>query len=143
MLTGLEALGLACNIMQVISFTGELIKTFKAIHRGQSPDVAAAATATQMSGVFERLSQSLAKAPQPLNKDEMEVAVIGAQCLDAATELKLELDKIWDGSTKGSFRAAMAGAARKMLNQHNIEDLEKLLRAHQDAIQQLLLQRIW
>jgi hypothetical protein len=50
-----------------------------------------------MSETFKSLSQSLAQTPQPLNKDEMEVAVIAAQCLDAATKLKLELDKIWGG----------------------------------------------
>ena len=56
-----------------------------------------------MSETFKSLSQSLAQAPQPLNNDEMEVAVIAPQCLDAATKVKLELEKIW-GCERGNCR---------------------------------------
>ncbi|KAK4152968.1 hypothetical protein C8A00DRAFT_34300 [Chaetomidium leptoderma] len=142
MATGLEALGLACNIMQVISFAGGLISTFNAIRGGHSPDVAITTTATQMSNAFKTLAQSLGQATRPLNKDEMEMAVIAEQCLDAAVALKAEVDKIWDGNTKGSYKAALTGAARKMLNQGKIERLEKVLRVHRETIENRLLQRI-
>lgn len=100
MLTGLEALSLACNIMQMIGFAGGLISTFKATHRGHSPDAALAVTATQMPEAFESLSQSLARAPQPLKNDEMEMAVIAAQCLAAAAELQHH--RLWLSHCQGS-----------------------------------------
>ncbi|KAK4038639.1 hypothetical protein C8A01DRAFT_17314, partial [Parachaetomium inaequale] len=142
MLTGLEAFSMACNIMQVISFTGEVISTFQAIRHGQSPDVSIAVTAKQMPEAFEALSQSLEQAQKPLNKDDAEMADLAAQCLAAAAALKVELDKIWD-STKGSYRAALTGTVKKMFNQRKIDELEKLLRVLREIMEQRLLHRIW
>ncbi|KAK4148860.1 hypothetical protein C8A00DRAFT_38552 [Chaetomidium leptoderma] len=141
MLTGLEAFSMACNIMQVISFTGEVISTFQAIRHGQSPDVSIAVTAKQMPEAFEALSQSLEQGQKPLNKDDAEMADLAAQCLAAAAALKVELDKIWD-STKGSYRAALTGTVKKMFNQRKIDELEKLLRALREIMEQRLLHRI-
>jgi hypothetical protein len=45
-----------------------------------------------MSEAFESLARSLAQAPQPLTKEEIEIAVITAQYLTAAAELKVEFD---------------------------------------------------
>src|SRR5690242_15726811 len=140
MATGLEALGLACNIMQVINFAGEVISTFKAIRGGHSPDEAITTTATQMSNAFEALTQSLEQAPKPLNKDEIELVKIAQQCRDAAAALKAEVDKMWGGNTKTSRTAAFIGAVRRMLNQGKIEQLEKKLRVHRETIENRLLQ---
>jgi hypothetical protein len=126
----------------VISFAGEVISTFQAIRRGHSPDAGMAVTANRMSEAFEALSQSLEQAPKPLNKDDAEMADIAAQCLAAATALKVELDKIWDG-TKGSYRAALTGTVKMMFNQRKVDDLEMVLRAHREAMEQRLLHRIW
>lgn len=37
-MSGIEALSVACNIVQVISFAHETVSFFKAVYRGQSPN---------------------------------------------------------------------------------------------------------
>lgn len=142
-MSGLEALALACSVMQVISFAGEVVSTFKAIFRGQSFDPAVTVTAIQLSDAFETLNQSLLQAPRPLNKDETDMVDIAGQCLDAATNLKAELDKICGGGAKGSYKVALAGTARRILNKGKIEEQEKVLRVHRETLENRLLQRIW
>lgn len=142
-MSGLEAFGLACNIMQVISFAGEVVSTFKAIFRGECFDSAVAITSIQLPQALEALNQSLEQAPRPPNKDEMEMLDIAGQCLAAAANLRAELGKICGDDAKGSYKVALVGTARKILNKHKIEELEMVLRVHRETLENRLLQRVW
>ncbi|KAL2172366.1 hypothetical protein VTG60DRAFT_6205 [Thermothelomyces hinnuleus] len=104
--------------------------------------MAIATTAAQMKGAFQTLSKSLEKAPQPLNKDEMEMLNIARQCHAVADKLQVELNKICGGDNKGSYRFALSGTVRKIWNQGKIDELEKVLRAHRETLDSRLLQRI-
>lgn len=144
MATGLEAFGLACNVMQVIQFAGSVISVFKSFHRGQFPDEAITITAEQMQRACQALTESLENAKPTPDKDGIEMLNISQQCLVVAEKLQLELKKFGDSSYyKKSLLSAAKGTFKMILKQRKIDELEKELRAYRETLDNRLLQRIW
>ena len=140
----LAALGLACNVMQLISFSGEVISVVKAVKSGRSIDPSAEAIAAQLATASDAVSQSLRAVPKALDADETEILDIAKECLAAAVNLTTRLEKIRGGDTSsGSYRAGVASAVKKMWNKREIEELESMLCAHRKNLEMRLLQRNW
>jgi hypothetical protein len=140
----LAVLGLACSVMQVISFSRELLSVSKAVHRGQSINPSADTIADQLTKASNAVSQSLMGMPKALDADETGIANIAQECLRAANNLTAKLDRITGGGkARGSSRAVVTTVVRKIWNKNEIEELESMLRAHRNNLELRLLQRTW
>ncbi|KAK5651870.1 hypothetical protein OQA88_11639 [Cercophora sp. LCS_1] len=123
----LAALGLACNVIQLISFCGEVLSVLKAVKSGGSIDPSAA-IAAQLTAASDAVSQSLTAVPKALDADETEILDIAKECLAAADNLTAKLEEIrGNGTSSGSYRAGLTRAVKKMWNKREIEELESML----------------
>ena len=144
-MSGLEpllALGLACNVMQVIDFASKTTSTCKSIFQSGSPDPALTSTVAQLTSVFQGLENSLSSAPQPRSRDEHALFEVARGCLTVTADLKAEVAKISNSASKGAYLGAIGGSLKSILRRRKIETLEKSLAAHQKILETHLLVRI-
>lgn len=73
MLDPLTAMGIACNVMQVISFCGETISLAKKIKADGTLDPNLCGYAEQLSTATMRLKQYVGSSEKPLTKDQVEL----------------------------------------------------------------------
>ncbi|KAK1762338.1 hypothetical protein QBC33DRAFT_286923 [Phialemonium atrogriseum] len=144
-MSGLEALatlGLACNIMQVISFARETAEICSTVFQTGSVDPSLTTTVAHLTKAFGELDSSLAAAPAPLTSDDDELCAIAKACLVTAKKLDDEVRKVSSANSKGNHaRAVLVGLKTKL--QGKIEKMEKSLAAHQGTLQTRLLLQIY
>lgn len=141
-MSGLEALGLACNVMQTISFALEMASKCHAIFRTGSPDPGAVALLDHSTQITTRLKDSISSA-NPVTQDEGELLIIANECLDAMDTLKTEVDKLTRPSAKGNVFASLRLGIRSRFKEGEINKLEKRVRNHQKVLESGFLLRIW
>lgn len=145
-MSGLEALaafGLACNVMQAISFTKETVSICKTIYQSGSADPDLAQAVINLSKVAVDLNTSLRQAPKPLEDDQQALLDIATDTASSITALKNEVDKVSSKAVKGKYKASIMASLRMMIGQNNLEKLEKRMLIHQKALETQLLARIW
>jgi len=146
-MSGLETLaifGLACNVMQAISFGHETISTCKRIYKNGSPDHSLAETTTQMRGASTALQKSLHEHPRPLTEDEAELVKLARDCFDVSSILSNEVAKISDMQpAKGKILSAVGQTAKRIWKKSKIDRLEKDLNRFQLILETRLLVRLW
>lgn len=137
----LAALGLVCNIMQVISFARETAEICSTVFQTGSVDPSLTTTVAHLTKAFGELDISLASAPAPLTSDDDELWAIAKACLATAKKLDDEVRKVSSANSKGNHaRAVLVGLKTKL--QGKIEKMEKSLAAHQGTLQTRLLLQI-
>ncbi|KAK1753298.1 hypothetical protein QBC47DRAFT_55117 [Echria macrotheca] len=145
-MSGLEplaALGLACNVIQLIESAGKTVSICKSIFQTGSLDPSLGRSTAHLTTAFDQLNQSLTAAPGPKNPDEAALLEVARDCSAAALNLKTEVAKISDEASKGKYSSAIRGALKTMVRKSKIEKLEKSLAAHQKALETHLLVRIY
>ena len=145
-MSGLEplaALGLACNIMQIISFAHETASVCKTIYRTGSAAPNLANNVADLANVSENLKKSLSSAPGSLGKDEQELMDIANRSLAAASDLKKEVENIATNTSKGKLISAISGGLKATVSKRRIERLEKSMLDCQRVLESRILLRIW
>jgi hypothetical protein len=143
-MSGLEplaALGLACNILQLIETASKTASTCKSIFQTGAPDPSLGRTTAHLTTAFDQLNQALTAAPGPKNSDWAALLEVARDCSTTALNLKTEVAKISDEAPKGKYSSAISGALKAMVRKGKIEKLEKSLAAHQKALETHLL--VW
>ncbi|KAK3317446.1 hypothetical protein B0T19DRAFT_292204 [Cercophora scortea] len=138
----LAALGVACNVMQVLSCGHELFSLCKRLFRTGDAGHGLRENAEAMRSLSTTLQKSLAILPQPATEAEHELLKIADACLTSSTELVAELEKASGGSTKGKWGAAIGSALKMKLRIGHIEQLEKKMQQCQQTLESGLLLRI-
>lgn len=149
MATGLEALGIACNVMQVISFAGETIKLCKIIYDGKpTPTDQLLENANQMirhvSEVEDYLKNVPAKSPSgsvPATSDYKGLINIAQKCKAAAEELKKVASAASSTPTaaKGSITKTAKATYTSWRSKSTLEKLSKSLSDHQSSMEAHIL----
>ncbi|KAF4471979.1 small s [Fusarium albosuccineum] len=121
MATGLEALGAASAVLQVISFAGSVISLCYKIYDGQlTPENKLEEYASQMIDATERVRDRSQQVPSGTT-DEKKLLEIAQKCFDASKSLQTETQLITRRYQKGKlFRAAYSAIAS---GHSKIEDL--------------------
>lgn len=154
-MSGLETLagvGLACNVFQLLSFTGEVCRACKTIYDSGST----ASSGNQLEGTLESLvktfedinitaeEQLTARSNLP---QTLELVKIAKECVDAARALKIQVDKHnkQAAAAKGSLRASLALGVRNVTGKgrKGVENLERMVQAHRQVLETRLLGNIW
>jgi len=142
------ALGLVCNVFPVISFAREICTTcHSAYQRGQAPSSAVATTVDHFETVFKEIEATEATAARPLTKSVSEVIEIARKCNGAALALKDEVERrdAKAAKAKGNLFKAGVLAVKSVASPgaRKVEKLEKVLQAHQSAMDARMLYSLW
>ncbi|KAK0751894.1 hypothetical protein B0T18DRAFT_79374 [Schizothecium vesticola] len=150
-MSGLEplvALGLACNVFQIVSFAREVYQVSKTVlETGDVPPPALASTLEDLAKVFRDVESTTAASNANLTSRDLELVKIAKECSGAAVALKQKLDKTPATPTSGKGRwsgswvavKAVAGASSR---KKKLEKLGKLVETHQKALETRLLANI-
>lgn len=151
-MSGLEplvALGLACNVFQIVSFAREAYQVSKTVlESGDVPPPALTSTLEDLAKIFREVELTTAASGTNLTSHDRELVKIAKECTGAAAALKQELDKIPATPMSGKGRLfkswvavkAVAGASSR---KKKLEKLEQLVETHQKALETRLLATIW
>ncbi|KAH8892937.1 hypothetical protein GQ53DRAFT_592971, partial [Thozetella sp. PMI_491] len=145
-MSGLEtiaALGLACNILQVIEFAYKTVTACKNVLRTGTPDPSLAKIAAGSVGVFGNLEVAVTTRPRGSKGNDQELLDLAKQSLATARELKAEVEKVTRKPAIGSKSASLKVAVAARLKARKIANLEKTLRDYQHVLEADLLARIW
>ncbi|CAG8958253.1 hypothetical protein HYFRA_00000607 [Hymenoscyphus fraxineus] len=142
-MTGLEsfaALGIACNVMQVISFGHEIISTCKQIYLDGSSDDGLSSIANNLDDASSTLRKSLRNLPQSATEDETKLIQMAKECSEASAKVQAVVNKY--SSKKGGKLEAVKLGVQKIWNKRDLEKAEKVLKECQAAMENRILVRI-
>lgn len=142
-MSGLEplaALGLACNILQLVELGQKTIGCIKDVYQGRTPDKELEDNAV----VLESLTNEMEKHSQPGKKRFEQVLLQSAtSCSTAARDLREEVHFIFRNARQGSLTSALKVTAKVSWRKARLVRLERKLDDEEKRMQTRLLAQIW
>lgn len=142
-MSGLEpiaALGLACNILQLVELGKKTIDSIKIVYQGGKPDEVLAKSAFAL----EELAEEVKKHSQPVRKKYEDILLkSAATCSTAASDLGEEVRFLSENARKGSLLSALKVTARVAWRQRRLERLKRNLELEEQRLQTSLLAQVW
>ncbi|RGP67467.1 hypothetical protein FLONG3_8488 [Fusarium longipes] len=142
-MSGLEALGIASSILQVISFALETARLCKAVYNDEPTTNDEIEEQSVLLKEASELTFDVCRAYQPHTNDEKKLKGIAAQCNKTATELEDKLSDVMRHNSPGSTSKAVAVLLKTWKNKKNIERLEKRLDRYKNVMETHLLVAIF
>ncbi|PHH63862.1 hypothetical protein CDD81_5419 [Ophiocordyceps australis] len=142
-MSGLEALGVACNVMQLLSFTREVFTTCRNIYKNGTINADLDDTAECLEFLSGQVYDSSQKANLQTD-DEIELSKVAKKCNIVARSLEEELrylTKRRDAS--GHFLKAVFLGLQYSWRSGRLERLQKSLSSCQIALESRLIANIW
>lgn len=139
-MSGIEVLGLACNVMQIISFAHETISFCKAVYEGSSPNSQLQYAAQSLATLTEDVHRQKASKPRTASQRELDDVV--KKCNKAAQNLGEEIQFIFGHHAKGSLAATLRIAAKANWRKKRLNNLEEIMQDCQRQLDTHLLARI-
>lgn len=136
-LEGIAALGLACNILQLIGTVANSITVAKNILESGTIDPALERRNDELTKLFQDVKRSLGEVPE--RDDDKELRDVAGHILKTAAELKTELAKISGSSWQGRARKVIGGTIKAILRQKRLERLEEKVLEYQRSFESRLL----
>ncbi|KAI1860955.1 uncharacterized protein JN550_011110 [Neoarthrinium moseri] len=140
-MSGIELLGFACNIMQVISFSREVISLCSNVYQGKHPDAELAKLATSLQVVSSGV-QTHFDTMQPRTADEKRLCDIATRCAIAARDLDEEVGFITSRHKQGNLASTLRIAAQTAWRKRRLDRLEKSLTEHERVLDTHLMARV-
>lgn len=139
MVDPLTCLGIACNVMQVISFSHEIYSVVKRIKEDGSVDEELRQHADHISESSQGLENYLDRvANQQLPRNQTNLKDVASKCLKTSKKIQAKLDQI-DNTRGGSVSRAIKLSWTKS----SLARLEKDMQHYQDAMQSQILVHLW
>ncbi|KAI0480489.1 hypothetical protein GGR56DRAFT_275554 [Xylariaceae sp. FL0804] len=137
-MSGLEGLGLACSIFQVVSFAREVISVARKIYHDGAFDASLDEKASYLNSVAASIpSQRLSPAQSP---EYQQLFDVSRSCREAAEALRREVTRISTTSTTGTTRTICL-TVKAIRGRRKIEKLEQKLAQIERVMQTGLLER--
>ncbi|KAF9876258.1 hypothetical protein CkaCkLH20_06201 [Colletotrichum karsti] len=124
-MSGLEAiaaLGLACNILQLIGTVGSTITVARNILETGEIDPDLEKHTNELTSLFQDAEGSLSQTSQ--HKGDKELRAAAGQVLKATREFGSELVKISGGASKGKIRQVIGGTVKGLWRRKKLDELE-------------------
>lgn len=142
-MSGLEplaALGLVCNILQLVELGQKTINCIKTVYQEGKLDQDLEENAV----VLEKLTNEIKKDSRPGNKKyEAILLQSAASCSTAARDLQEELRFLFGNAKRGSFASAVKVTATVKWRQRRLERLGRNLDTEEKRLQTGLLAQVW
>jgi hypothetical protein len=143
MATGLEAVGAASAVIQLISFAGTLVSLAFQIYDGRpTPENELEEYAAKVSDAANRVQTRAKQVPQ-MTPEEEKLFQVAQDCVAAAKGLRKEAQSITKGHRKGKVFKAVVSAIRANYHKKKIQCLDLSLRRCKEIMETELLQKIW
>lgn len=143
-MSGLEplaALGLACNILQLVELGQKTIGIIKTVYQGREPD----AELKQNAVVLGRLAKEVESSLSPTGVSGYEEILLqsAASCSTAANKLQKEVYLLFGNAKKGSHTSAVKVAITVHWRRYRLDKLKQNLEMEEKRMQTSLLAQIW
>jgi hypothetical protein len=143
-MSGVEALGLACNIITVISFAHETISLCKRVYQGEVPTAELSRTAKSLVATSQDVQdQNNGLQQQSLTPSQRRLHEVAQRCNVAARGLQDESDHLLKHHKQGDLVAMMKIAAKSTWRKRRLDKLEKTMAECQREMDTQLLHRVW
>ena len=140
MMEALGALGLACNVFQLIETGQKVVACCKRIYDSGSPEPELEQIGASLATLALQVAvQNGSQGSRSARKQEL--VEVAKSCVDAATALQHELQRCLALGT--GFRARLGAATKSMWAKTKVERAEKVLKSAQRNLETHLLARIW
>jgi hypothetical protein len=140
----IAALALACNVMQLISFSREVITLAKQAATSGSVDAGLADRASRLSELMISLDETLSQLPKPVPASHHGLRDVALKCRDASRDLRLELEKLAPSKGRGLNVMRTLGSSLKIAaRKSRIEKLEKTMLHWQQVLDSGLMLHVW
>lgn len=140
----LAIFGIACNVMQTISFAHEAVEIGLAIYQGESVDPNLAYTTKRLESSLRNLQYSLERGPQPMTRESRELIDIVKDSLATSASIGNELTQISNLSQRGRPGATIRSWIRFFRgSKRKLKQLDSEIRAKQHVLETELLARVW
>ncbi|KAF4468632.1 NACHT domain-containing [Fusarium albosuccineum] len=143
-MSGLEplaALGLACNIMQMITFTGETISICRRIYNDGQPDSGLHDYSQRLLRTSESLRDIISRSTGNLSLDDHALRNSAARCINVADNLMKEMESLSIPRSQNGLRSSLRQGVKMIFHKPRLERLENDLRNIQSAMHTQLLVR--
>lgn len=141
----LWAVSIACDLMQVISLTGETIATCKEIHRGGSADPSLEGNTKALSKLTASLRSLLESSDiqAPPSEAEQELRNLASRLLNKTNELWATLNQTGAAKSQGRIEKSIKAPFRHLYQSHHLRRLEKEIQGYQTTLESGLITTIW
>jgi hypothetical protein len=140
----LAALGLASNVMQMISFGHEVATTYSQLKRSGMPDPNLSSNTEKLVELITRLETSLTQTSgKEASAEEKRLESLATKCLEAGKSLNTELERLAIDTKKPRRRDIVGRAVQSIWRRGKIDDLERDLKRCAETLSLGLLMRIW
>lgn len=145
-MSGLEplaALGLACNIFQLIEVGRDTIKLAKAIYQSSTPsiDKALQENAVILSNISCEVKA--AKPPTRPSKLEQQLLLMAEKCFCASRDLQEEVRFLLGNAKQNQLASALKVVAKTTWRKRRLERLKEGLEGAETVMKTTLLAQIW
>ena len=139
----LAALGLACNVFQMISFASDVCKATKMFYESGALDPACARAAQSLTRVYADIETYTMS--HHLTLAEQEAMKIAKDCRETVMILMPEVDRQMASGTKGSLAKALVAGFQNAITPRlrRVEKFKQQLAAYQKALETRLLFSLW
>lgn len=144
MATGLEALGAASAVIQLISFSTNVISNAIDVYQGRPlPDSNVEEYAEELQNAVSRVELCCQGAIMQRSAHERKIVEIAEKCQKSARRLRDEMRYLSSTRQSGKARNAFLSALIARSRQKKLEDLERALRKQKEVLETHLLAYIW
>lgn len=139
----LAVFGIACNVIQVISFSHEVLSTCKRLYRDGSPQPDLEKNSDQLQRLSTKLLQSIDEPRSTLSRQEYDLRSMVLRLSDTTGQMIILLDNIkMDGAP------SRLAAVKKMLKynlgyKQKIRELDKAVQGYQNTLDSGMLAHLW
>ncbi|PNP74985.1 hypothetical protein FNYG_11632 [Fusarium nygamai] len=141
-MSGLEplvALGLVCNIVQLVEVGLKTAKLCKNAYRTGEPDPELSIYAENLAVTTSSLNQYLEVSPQPLNLVDLRLLTLARSCRDAEDEWRKKTPARFLSQQQPRKRDRFGAVFRGIINKPEIDRLESQLQKAKDSLETDLL----
>lgn len=139
----LAALGLACNIMQLLSFGGEAISLCRKVYETGEIDPGLKDYSSQTAKICEDLNDTLTQRQHNLGPDALALQQRATKCKIAADKLNHELKLLTPTSGASGWRRGFAAPIKAIRHKRHLTELEKDLNNLKSSLDSQLLVKIF
>lgn len=136
-----SALGLACSVMQVISFGLETISLCKQIYTDGHPDLSLAESGHHLEALGASITQQLNKCSQPLTARDMAFLKVAEQCARDAGALRAEVAYLAPKKAH-ELQATISATLRSLRHGRKLERLQGNLSKSQELLNTSMLESL-
>ncbi|EGU84217.1 hypothetical protein FOXB_05277 [Fusarium oxysporum f. sp. conglutinans Fo5176] len=141
-MSGLEplaALGLVCNVLQLVEVGLKTATLCKNAYRTGEPDPELSVYAQNLADTASGLSQSLELSQQPLNLEDARLLTLARNCRDAEAEWRKKTPSRFLSQQQPRKRDRLGAAFRGVINKPEIDRLEGQLQKAKESLEADLL----